>query len=93
MDQDVGRGVFGRDIQALIFDPLRQELPDVALASPDVEHRVARLRLRELLREPIADAFLAPIAPPDASAVELGQLLRGDTDAFCHAEKLLREHV
>src|SRR6266487_3240690 len=86
MDQHVRTGVLGRDVEPLILDPLRQEFADIAFPAADIEDRMAGLGLRELLREPIADAFLTPVPPRGAVAIKRGQLGRAWGYAFSHKE-------
>src|SRR2546427_891768 len=73
LGQDVGPGVLGRDIEPLILDSLRQEFAAVALPAGDIGRRMARPPLRAALREPLAAAFLTPVSPPGAVAIEGGQ--------------------
>ena len=85
VDEHIGTRELGCDVQPLIRDPRRQELADVAFAPANVEDGVPGLRLRELLGEPIADAFLTPVPPSGAVAIERGQLGRARGDAFRHS--------
>src|SRR5207248_6125258 len=87
MNQDVGGGELGRDVESLIFDIARQVVAEIAVARADVEYRAAGPYLRQphVLAKP--HPLFAGIAPGVAFAVELGELGGRRRDAIGHGSE------
>src|SRR5256885_2774630 len=84
LDEDIGRGEFGRDVEPLVAHTRREERAQPTVPAPDVEHGRAGRDAGERARLTEPHPLLAAAAPGTARAVERGQLGRRRTDLRAH---------